>query len=306
MVADRTGEKIKKPCVLKIQSKKDLISKGKVGVCIEEKQVLQMLNNPFIVDLVNAYQDKGFIYMLMEYLAGGELYSIMNPWERRILPEAQAKFYILAIADALAYVHQKKIIFRDLKPENVLIDNLGYPKLIDFGFAKVVLEGKTFTLCGTPGYLAPELVLNIGHNKAVDHWQLGVLIYDMLSFDSPFFNEDMDEIEQFRCVIEDPVPEIAEPVSPEAWDLILKLLTKDPKRRLGSRKRGELDILHHKWFKDLTLSELRKRTITAPWTPDMKDAFDTSNFEDWTELDDIVAGDCAELSPEESKLFDGF
>lgn len=186
-----------------------------------------------------------------------------------------------------------------------MIDKYGYPKLIDFGFAKLV-ESKTFTLCGTPGYLAPEVVMNTGHSKSVDHWQLGVLIYDMLSFDSPFFDDHMDQNEQFRCVIEDCVPKIKQPVSPEAWDLIVNLLVKDPKKRLGSLKRGEHDILHHKWFEDLSLAELRKRAIKAPWTPVIKDPYDTSNFDDWSDVQDIAARECQELCPEQAIQFDSF
>lgn len=116
----------------------------------------------------------------------------------------------------------------------------------------------------------------------------------------------MDQMEQFRCVVDNPIPEIKQPISPEVWDLICKLLEKDPKQRLGSLKRGEHDILRHKWFKDLNLSDLRKKTITAPWTPEVKDAFDTSNFEDWTDLEDITAGESKKLSSEQASLFDGF
>jgi len=165
------------------------------------------------------------------------------------------------------------------------------------------------TVClplGTPGYLAPEVVLNVGHTQSADHWQLGVLIYDMLSFDSPFFNEDADEMELFRCVVEDPVPEIEEDISDEVWDLILKLLEKDPKQRIGSLKRGERDILHHKWFKEVSLSDLRKKALKAPWLPDVKEPTDTSNFEDWSDLDDITTTKQKKLTPEQAKMFEEF
>jgi len=309
LVSEKTEKKLlKKPCALKIQSKHHLIETNQVKVCIDEKHLLQNLRHPFVVDLVNAYQDSRAVYMLLEYLPGGELYMVLNPLEgQSVLPEEQAKFYALCVADALAYIHSRNIIFRDLKPENVMIDRHGYAKIIDFGFAKRV-EGKTFTLCGTPGYLAPEIVMNIGHGKAADHWQLGVLIYDMLSFESPFFTDDADQAELVRCVIEDPVPEIVDPgpVSPEAWDLILKLLEKDPKHRLGSLKRGERDILRHKWFQGLSLTELRKKTIQPPWAPDMSDPYDTSNFDDWGDLEDVTTGDVPNLTPEQAKMFVNF
>ena len=307
LVEDKQKRRLgKKPCVIKIQAKQHLIETGQAKVCIDEKQLLQCVQHPFIVDLVNAYQDPGYVYMLLEYLPGGELYNIMNPMEgTAVLPEPLAKFYALSIADAFAYIHSKNIIFRDLKPENILIDAQGYPKLIDFGFAKRI-DGKTFTLCGTPGYLAPEVVLNVGHGKAVDHFQLGVLIYDMLAGESPFFEDDVDQEELFRMVIEDDIPDMDTEISDEAWDLIEGLLEKDPRNRLGSLKRGERDILHHKWFDEIPLPALRKRTFSPPWKPDIPDPWDTSNFEDWSDLEDITAGGCPELAPEDAKMFARF
>lgn len=164
----------------------------------------------------------------------------------------------------------------------------------------------TFTLCGTPGYIAPEVVLNKGHGFSYDHWQLGVLIYEMISYESPYFEEDMDQMELHRTVVEDPVPEIEEPISPEVWDLILRLLEKDPTQRLGSLSRGERDISHHSWFKGLSLSKLRKRSIKAPWTPDVKDPNDTSHFDDWEDLEDITMRNDPKLTEEQARMFDDF
>jgi len=307
--SDEQGLVAEKPCVLKIQSKQKLLSMNQVKVAIDEKQALQRLHHPFIVDLLNTYQDDGFVYMLLEYLPGGELYSVLNPSEGpAILPEPLAKFYALCVADALAYMHSRDIIYRDLKPENVLVDREGFPKLIDFGFAKWI-DGPTYTLCGTPGYIAPEVLLNVGHGKSYDHWQLGVLIYDMLSFDPPFYDPDDYEFELNRKIMEDPVPKIFGGVSTDAWDLITGLLAKDPKQRIGSFKKGDRDILQHPWFEGLDSSELRAKHIEAPWAPEIAedDPYDTSQFEDYSELDDVTT--CEEytspkLTSDQEKLFE--
>ena len=197
------------------------------------------------------------------------------------------------------------------------VDREGFPKLVDFGFAKLI-DGPTYTLCGTPGYIAPEVLLNVGHGKSYDHWQLGVLIYDMLSFDPPFYDPDDYEFELNRKIVHDPVPKIFVGVSTDAWDLITGLLTKDPKQRLGSLKKGDRDILHHAWFGDLDASELRGKHIEAPWAPEIAqddsndgndDPYDTSQFEDYSELDDITTREeytSQKLSPDQEKLFEAF
>lgn len=187
-----------------------------------------------------------------------------------------------------------------------IVDRQGFPKLIDFGFSKWV-NGPTYTLCGTPGYIAPEVLLNVGHGKSYDHWQLGVLIYDMLSYDSPYFDPDDYEHEQHRKVLEDPVPKMVGNVSAEAWHLITGLLVKDPKQRLGSLRKGERDILNHKWFSGMNLSDLREKKIKVPWGPEMSDdPFDTSYYEDFSELDDItIPGEynSKELEPDQAEQF---
>lgn len=162
-------------------------------------------------------------------------------------------------------------------------------------------------MCGTPGYIAPEVLLNVGHGKSYDHWQLGILIYDMLSYDSPFFDPYDDEEELQRRVVEDPLPGIIGDVSPEAWDLISGLLVKDPKKRLGSLKRRDRDILRHKWFEGTSLSELREKKIEAPWAPEIPgDPFDTSLYENFSEIEDVTTGEHGELEPGQAKLFAPF
>ena len=156
---------------------------------MHEKNVMVEARHPFILKLVCTYQDQTRLYMLMELCLGGELFSLLHyhggASDANGLDVGQTRFYSSCVLDGLAYLHSRKICYRDLKPENLLIDDEGYIKIVDFGFAKVI-EGKSYTLCGTPEYLAPEIVLAKGHNKGVDYWALGVLIYEMRHSHSPF------------------------------------------------------------------------------------------------------------------------
>jgi hypothetical protein len=177
LVSEEKGDGKIQPYALKIQSKFELLSEGQVEAVLQEKEIMTKLHHPFIITLVKTYQDESLVYMLMQIIQGGELFSIMHKegageFDDYGLPESQAKFYALGIADALAYMHMDKIAFRDLKPENVMIDSKGYPVIIDFGFAKYIAT-ETFTLCGTPLYLPPEVILQRGHDCSYDHWSLG-------------------------------------------------------------------------------------------------------------------------------------
>lgn len=192
----------------------------------------------------------------------------------------------------------------DLKPENVLIGNSGYPILIDFGFAKK-LTGKTFTLCGTPGYLSPEIVLSQGHTFSADHWAYGILIYEMLCGYSPFYEEGIDPTELYRSIAED---DYERPInsSDVACDFLGKLLVKDPVLRLGSLAGGESDITSHPWFDGMDPILVRKQGLEVPWRPDLSDPFDVRHFDDWSEVEDKSLGCYPPLKPKEELIFDDF
>jgi len=240
-----------------------------------EKEVISSLEHPFIVDLVSAYENEEESLMLMTVVEGGELWNVVHreqdngEWISGV-PEDHARFYSLVIADTVAYMHHKHVIFRDLKPENILIDKDGYPNIIDFGFAKVV-HHKTFTFCGTPQYVAPEIILSQGHTAGVDHWALGVLIYEMIAGENPFFYDGLGTSELYEIIAkEEPYP-IEANVSDEVKSIIDGLLEKDPTQRLGNLKGKDRDILSHPWFSnsDLDLKLLKEKTFKAPWIPDM-------------------------------------
>ena len=187
----------------------------------------------------------------------------------------------------------------------VLIDAHGYPVLIDFGFAKKMVEDKTFTLCGTPGYLPPECCLSLGHSFAADHWSFGILVYEMLCGESPFFFYGIDTSELYRSIIQDDFPPLPS-ASSDAVSLVDGLLVKDPNFRLGSLANGESDIISHPWFHGLDVFEMRKKNLKAPWVPEIKDPFDASHFEDWSELEDKTSQKFLRLSEAESEIFKNF
>lgn len=237
-----------------------------------EIAVTDELCHPNIVELVHTFKTHDSVFMLLGLVPGGELWELIyredadGIWNSG-LAEAQARFYALVIADTLAYLHDRKYLYRDLKPENVMIDKNGYPVLVDFGFAKHFDDDLTFTFCGTPNYVAPEVVKNIGHNAGVDHWALGVLIYEMLSGEHPFFEEGMHQMEVFESICQSKHYPLTSDVSDDAINLIDGLLEKDLRNRLGSLAGKEDDVLGHKWFGGLDLFEVRSREVKAPWIP---------------------------------------
>eukprot|EP00526_Cylindrotheca_closterium_P002102 CAMPEP_0113633424 /NCGR_PEP_ID=MMETSP0017_2-20120614/17394_1 /TAXON_ID=2856 /ORGANISM="Cylindrotheca closterium" /LENGTH=1118 /DNA_ID=CAMNT_0000544061 /DNA_START=140 /DNA_END=3499 /DNA_ORIENTATION=+ /assembly_acc=CAM_ASM_000147 len=269
LVTLKDGE-LKEDFALKIQDLGDAYQNESLENIYREMKVIKQLHHPFIVDLLDSKETDTASYMLMTLCTGGELWSVVHrkgddgKWQSG-LKEEDAKFYSIIIADTLAYMHRKNVLFRDLKPENVLLDATGYPNIIDFGFAKITTE-KTFTLCGTPNYMAPEIILISGHHVGADHWALGIVIYELISGEHPFYYEGLNNAELFDLVTKtEAFP--CEKASKEAQSLMSGLLEKDPTQRLGVLAGKERDILRHDWFKSLDLVKVRKREMRAPWIP---------------------------------------
>ena len=211
--------------------------------------------------------------MVLEYIVGGDFFNYLRKAGR--FDHNTTKFYATQISLVFEYMHTFDFIYRDLKPENLLLDKLGYIKLTDFGFAKKI-DFKTYTLCGTSEYLAPEVLLNKGHGKGVDWWTLGILLYEMMVSHPPFVDDD--PMGTYQQILAGKIffPKSFEK-SPKS--LIKKLLVADLTRRYGCLKGGAQDIKMHKWFIGFDWEGLYNRELTAPFIPIASCATDTSNFD---------------------------
>lgn len=293
----------KTPYALKMITKRQLIEAGQVKGVLREKQIMASLEHPFILPLVGSFQDDNFLYLLQPFGQGGELFNVVHTDQRDGLDNNTSQFYAACILDALGYLHARNIVYRDMKPENALIDKDGYCIMIDFGFAKIVVD-KTYTLCGTPEYLAPEIIMSKGHDKAVDYWSFGVLIYEMLVGQSPFYLYGTDQVSLFKRIV---MVKYQCPayVTDAAKDIIKRLLTRRQASRFGNLSRGTKDVKDHPWFSSLDFNELTQRKIKAPSKPKISNPLDTRNFDDFSRVErEKFRG--KPLSDKEQKLFVGF
>ena len=268
------------PYALKTINKRQLIDANQVKGVIREKEIMSCIDHHFILGLVGAFQDERNLYLLLPLFQGGELFNVIHTDKKDGISNAASIFYGGCILEALGYLHARNIVYRDMKPENALIDDKGYCIMIDLGFAKIVTD-KTYTLCGTPEYLAPEIIMSKGHNKAVDYWSFGVLIYEMLVGRSPFFSYGSDQVSMFKRIV---MVKYSCPssVNDAAKDLIKKLLTRRQASRIGNLSRGYVDVKEHPWFSSLDWDKLNEREIKAPFVPKIKNALDSSYFEDFS------------------------
>lgn len=290
---------------IKVLKKADMIRKNAVESILAERDILISVRNPFVVRFFYSFTSRENLYLVMEYLNGGDLYSLLR--NLGCLDEEVARIYIAEVVLALEYLHSLRVVHRDLKPDNLLIAHDGHIKLTDFGLSKVGLINSTDDLSGpavsgtslmgedepqpsisehqrerhkkrsavgTPDYLAPEILLGTGHGATADWWSVGVILFELIVGIPPFNAEHPQTIFDniLNCKI--PWPAIPEEMSFEAQDLIDKLLTEDPNQRLGAK--GASEVKQHVFFKDINWDTLARQK--AAFVPSSDSALDTSYF----------------------------
>ncbi|KAE8151275.1 kinase-like domain-containing protein [Aspergillus avenaceus] len=261
---------------LKTIRKAHIISRSEVTHTLAERSVLAQINNPFIVPLKFSFQSPEKLYLVLAFVNGGELFHHLQREQRFDIN--RARFYTAELLCALECLHGFKVIYRDLKPENILLDYTGHIALCDFGLCKLDMkdEDRTNTFCGTPEYLAPELLLGNGYTKTVDWWTLGVLLYEMLTGLPPFYDENTNDM--YRKILQEPLTfPSTDIVPPAARDLLTRLLDRDPQRRLGAN--GAAEIKSHHFFANIDWRKLLQRKYEPSFRPNVLDARDTANFD---------------------------
>ncbi|XP_040574880.1 ribosomal protein S6 kinase beta-1 [Lepeophtheirus salmonis] len=300
-----TGEDTGKIFAMKVLKKATIVRNQKETAHTKaERNILEAVKHPFIVDLLYAFQTKGKLYLILEFCSGGELFTHLD--REGIFMEEKACFYVAEIILALEHLHHQGIIYRDLKPENILLDAQGHVKLTDFGLCKESIVGNsvTHTFCGTIEYMAPEILTRSGHAKEVDWWSLGALMYDMLTGAPPFTAENrkktVERILRGRLLL----PPY---ITPDAKDLIKKLLKRQVTCRLGYGPTDAKCIRHHPFFKLIDWGDVINRKLEPPFKPSLVGDEDVSQFDSKFTKQTPVDSPCTtSLSESVNLMFQGF
>lgn len=273
---------------IKVLKKNVIIETNEVDHTLAERRVLGKTRHPFIISLKCSFQTEHNLCHVMEFANGGDLfYHLKNA---RFFTEERSRYYGAEIVDAIDYLHKFGVIYRDLKLENLLLDKDGHIKLADFGLCKedIAYGETTHTFCGTPEYIAPEIIEDKDYGFAVDWWGVGIIIYEMLCGQLPFYSHNHEEL--FVQILAN---ELAFPptLSPNAIDLLKGLLEKDPGRRLGGSKEDAKEVKAHPFFLSINWQDLHDKKIPTPFQPEVESATDTRYF------DSEFTGESVELTP---------
>lgn len=269
-----------------------------------ERNILSQISHPFIVKLHYAFQTEGKLYLILDFLRGGDLFSRLS--KEVIFTEDDVKFYLAELILALEHLHSLGIIYRDLKPENILLDSHGHVTLTDFGLSKESLDNNvqiTYSFCGTVEYMAPEVVNRRGHSVGADWWSLGVVMYEMLTGHVPFEGKNradtMNQILKARL-------QMPTFLSTEAQSLLRLLFKRNPQNRLGAGPNGARDLKNHKFFANICWEKLLTKEITPPFKPSFTSVDETCYFD--SEFTKRTPKDSPALPPSAAahELFRGF
>ncbi|KDP21855.1 hypothetical protein JCGZ_00642 [Jatropha curcas] len=266
---------------MKVMRKDKIVEKNHVEYMKAERDILTQVDHPFIVQLKYSFQTKYRLYLVLDFINGGHLFFQL--YHHGLFREDLARIYAAEIVSAVSHLHANGIMHRDLKPENILLDADGHVMLTDFGLAKQFDENtRSNSMCGTVEYMAPEIVLGRGHDKAADWWSVGVLLYEMLTGKPPFIGGNRDKIQQ--KIVKDKI-KLPAFLSSEAHSLLKGLLQKDVTKRLGSGPLGSDEIKRHKWLKPINWKKLETREIQPSFRPEVAGKNCIANFEKrWTEM----------------------
>ena len=258
-----------------LQKKIVLNRKEQKHIMAERNVLLKNVKHPFLVGLHYSFQTTEKLYFVLDFVNGGELFFHLQ--RERSFPEHRARFYAAEIASALGYLHSIKIVYRDLKPENILLDSVGHVVLTDFGLCKegIAISDTTTTFCGTPEYLAPEVIRKQPYDNTVDWWCLGAVLYEMLYGLPPFYCRDVAEM--YDNILHKPL-NLRPGVSLTAWSILEELLEKDRQNRLGA-KEDFLEIQNHPFFESLSWTDLVQKKIPPPFNPNVAGPDDIRNFD---------------------------
>ncbi|XP_074311933.1 serine/threonine-protein kinase AtPK2/AtPK19-like [Silene latifolia] len=271
---------------MKVMRKDKIMAKNHAEYMKAERDILTKIGHPFIIQLRYSFQTKYRLYLVLDFINGGHLFFQL--YNQGLFREDLARVYAAEIVSAVSHLHANSVMHRDLKPENILLDADGHVVLTDFGLAKELRENeRSNSLCGTVEYMAPEIVLGKGHDKAADWWSVGVLIFEMVTGQPPFSGGNREKIQ--KKIINDKF-KLPAFLSSEAHSLLKGLMQKDPSKRLGCGVTGSKGIKNHKWFKPINWRKLEAREIQPSFRPEVGGKLCTANFEKrWTDMPLVIS-----------------
>lgn len=290
---------------MKTMNKKLLEESDQVQATILERNILLQINYPFLVSARYTFQNAQKIFLVLDYVSGGDLFNRIR--EEEYFNESRACLYAAEIALALGYLHKLGYVYRDIKSDNILIDNEGHLKITDFGLTKNRMKkasDTTTTFCGTPDYMAPEMILDQPYTKDVDWWGFGVLVFEMLTGITPFYDDSQNAM--YRSIVNDE-PSYPLRMSKKAKSFIGRLLQKDPNKRLGHGDADVEDIKKDPFFSELNWDDVLNKKIKPEWIPKIKNEIDTSNFDSrFTEENAAISYEPGTVTEETQVTFQGF